>query len=145
MVSGCVRLRVLLEACIFLLSLPLLSAQTTNPSNGSPPVDPNNSQLLMNSRYDVDPLTDQAGLSASPQSLQVRSPSVEVRLDPDLRLTLRTANQDCRQSHRNNSSHCREPSSGATCLHQLRPGGLPGFQICADHNFRRHTENTGTK
>jgi len=61
-----------LAAWAFLLSLPLLLAQTTNPSNGTVPVDPNNSQLVMNSQYDVDPLTDQAGLSASPQSLRVR-------------------------------------------------------------------------
>lgn len=63
---------VLLAAWTFLLSLPLLLAQTTNPSNGTVPVDPNGSQLVMNSQYDVDPLTDQAGLSASPQSLRVR-------------------------------------------------------------------------
>ncbi len=63
---------VLLAAWAFLLSLPLLLAQTTNPSNGTVPVDPNGSQLVMNSQYDVDPLTDQAGLSASPQSLRVR-------------------------------------------------------------------------
>ncbi|MCJ1251784.1 hypothetical protein MMC30_009022 [Trapelia coarctata] len=70
MVSGYATPHMLLAAWILLLSLPLRFAQTTDPSNGSLPVDPNNSQLLMNSRYDVDPLTDQAGLSATPQSLQ---------------------------------------------------------------------------
>lgn len=92
MIAGRVRPQMLLAAWTFLLYLPLIFAQTTSPSNGTIPVDPKNTQLLMNSKYDVDPLTDQAGLSAGPDFLQVRTSCFEINLCRWLRLTFRAAN-----------------------------------------------------
>jgi hypothetical protein len=62
-----------LPSAVYLLaSLRLMvAAQTITPSNGSLPVDPNSLQLQLNSKYDIDPLTDGAGLGANAQQLQV--------------------------------------------------------------------------
>ncbi|MCJ1438848.1 hypothetical protein MMC27_008238 [Xylographa pallens] len=67
----------LVAALAILSCLSLSCAQVVGPSNGSLPVDPNSPQLVLNSKtngmqtmYDIDPLTPQAGLGNTASVLQ---------------------------------------------------------------------------
>ncbi|MCJ1398887.1 hypothetical protein MMC11_002088, partial [Xylographa trunciseda] len=67
----------LVAALAILSCLSVSCAQLVSPSNGTLPVDPNSPQLVLSSKtngmqtmYDIDPLTPQAGLGNTPSDLQ---------------------------------------------------------------------------
>ena len=78
MLLTALRPQVLIAAWTILSCLPLGLSQSSGPSNGSLPVDPNSPQLTLNTKqggmqimYDIDPLTNEAGLENSISQLQV--------------------------------------------------------------------------